>query len=258
MPAQKPSIVLVAGAWHQASTWSQVTSILESEGYNCIPIGLPSASSDGTKVFLDDLLAVRTAIEHETTQEKRDVVVVVHSYGGLVGESAIKGLTGKSKSSPDENGHVVGLVVIASGFAPMGKSFMELTGGVPPPFWTPNWDTGMAILVADTRDLFYHDLPEEEGNLWVSRLTGQSLKALYEGGEHVYTGWLDVPNFYCATTQDHALPIEMQRMGVDLAKAAGAKVEVREIESSHSPMLSRPEETAAVVIEAAETFSKSV
>jgi len=42
--------------------------------------------------FLDDLTAVRDVIV-EVTSQGSDVIVVVHSYGSIVGSSAIKSLT---------------------------------------------------------------------------------------------------------------------------------------------------------------------
>ncbi|GLI79820.1 hypothetical protein PoHVEF18_008161 [Penicillium ochrochloron] len=66
--------------------------------------------------------------------------------------------------------------------------------GRPPPAWRVNNETGYAELVTSPRELFYHDLPEEEANYWISQLTSQSLKALFEGGEYTYAGWTDVPS----------------------------------------------------------------
>jgi pimeloyl-ACP methyl ester carboxylesterase len=252
-----PTIIFVAGAWHRASTWDKVTGILEAEQYKCVSIGLPSASDNASATFLDDLTAVRAAIEVET-KLGLDVVVVVHSYGGIVGESAVKGFT-KSPKNVDKaaemaSGHVIGLVMIATGFVATGACFMEATGGQPPPMWKADWDSGFATFVADPRPWFYHDLPEEEGQQWVEKLGNQSLKALYEGGEHVYAGWMDVPVFYCITLNDQALPAELQKSLPDMARQAGATVTVREIQSSHSPMLSKPEETVNIVKEAATAF----
>lgn len=37
---------------------------------------------------------------------------------------------------------------------------------------------------------------------------------MFEGGEHAYAGWLDVPNWYLSTTEDKAFPVQAQRMVV--------------------------------------------
>ena len=127
-------------------------------------------------------------------------------------------------------------------------------GGKPPPSWEVDQQSGFAVLLVYPRQLFYHDLPVEEGEYWVTRLTKQSSKALMEGGEAVYSGWKDVPVWYLATSQDQALPVEAQRFFVQSAKEAGGDITLREVESSHSPMLSKPKETADFLLEAVKAF----
>lgn len=118
-----------------------------------------------------------------------------------------------------------------------------------------NHETGFADLVAEPRAEFYHDLPEEEGNLWVSRLQKQSLRAFTEGAEFTHTGWMDVPCWYLGTKDDKALPFEVQKYFVQAAKDAGGDITAREIDSSHSPMLSKPKETAEFIVEAVKAFT---
>lgn len=249
--SSKPTLVLVPGAWHSASTWNKVASLLEAQQYKCVPVTLPSASANPSATFSDDVEAVRKAIVAETTRE-HDVVVVAHSYGGQVGNSAVKSLTRPKEdvSSKTSSGYVIGIVLLASGFTVTGTSFLDGLGGKPPPSWKMDLERGFAVIVAEPRKLFYHDLPAEERGFWVSKLEKQSLKALMEGGEHAYAGWMDVPVWYLATTDDKALPVEAQRMFVQMAKDGGGDVTLREVESSHSPMLSRPNESADFVLEA--------
>lgn len=255
--SQKTSFVLVPGAWHRAETWDKVTSIIEAKGYTCISVTLPSTTGDPAAGLGDDVETVQKAIRSQTTQG-RDVVLVVHSYGGLIGSSSIKGFArthhDSSVSSSTSSGHVIGMAMMATGFAITGKTFLEGTGGKPPPFWIADTEAGFATLVADTRDLFYHDVPEEEGNLWVSKLTRHSLKSLAEGGEFVYAGWRDVPCWFLVTQEDHALPAEAQKFFIKTAQDDGGDVTMREVAASHSPMLSKPKEAAEFVLEAAADF----
>ncbi|RFU25492.1 hypothetical protein B7463_g10845, partial [Scytalidium lignicola] len=257
--SDKPTLVFVHGAGHNASVWDKVTSRLENQQYNCVRVALPSAASNPAATFLDDVTVVRNAILAETIQG-RDVVIVVHSYGGAVGVSAIKGLTRPSQkgstttSANTQSGHVVGIVSMASGFGPSGLSFIDGLGGKPPPSWKPDEESGFAVFLAEPQELFYHDLPVEEGNYWTRQLGKQSLKSLYEGGEHAYAGWMDVPVWYLATTEDKALPVAAQKMMTQMVKDAGADITVREIASSHSPMLSKPEETVGFILEAVASF----
>lgn len=268
----KPTLMLVPGAWHTTECWNKVIFLLEAKGYKCVPVPLPSTNGTNTITFGDDVHAVQRAIEAETTQGL-DVVLVVHSYGGAVGQSAIKGFA-KPKTGNSGDGYVIGLASMASGFGQTGISFIDGLGGKPPASWTagPN---GYATLAVDPKYLFYHDV--EDGDYWVSKLTKHSLKSLMEGGEHSYagkqnlhegclepqnassdeeTGWKDVPVWYLATTDDRAFPAEAQKWMAGPTCAAGGDVTMREIASSHSPMLSKPQETVDFILEAVGDFTK--
>ncbi|KAL4863186.1 hypothetical protein BDV12DRAFT_206716 [Aspergillus spectabilis] len=250
-----PTLLFIPGSWHKPSCYDKITNVLESQyNFQCISVTLPSTTGNPAATFKDDLDIARDAISTETSQG-RNVVVIAHSYGGMVGNSAIKGFTApdvsittaETQSSTTAPGHVIGLILIASGFTMTGLSFMDPFFGHPPPFWRVNSETGFAELVTSPRELFYHDLPEPEAEFWTSQLTTQSLKALFEGGEHAYAGWLDVPVWYIGTVEDRGLPVLVQRMQVGMAREMGYSVEHRELQSSHSPFLSLPEETVRIV-----------
>ena len=56
--------------------------------------------------------------------------------------------------------------------------------------------------------------------------------------------------------EDKALPVEAQRMFVQMAQAQGGDVTLREVQAGHAAMLSKPKECADFVIEAAEAFAR--
>ncbi|KFZ25184.1 hypothetical protein V502_00316 [Pseudogymnoascus sp. VKM F-4520 (FW-2644)] len=256
--SDKPTLIFVPGAWHSTETWDKVSSLLEAQQYKCVPVALPSTAGNDSATFGDDVDAVRDSIAAETTLG-HDVVVVVHSYGGAVGQSAIKGFARVKQNAPsssnDQSGYVIGLVMMASGFCQTGISFIDGLGGKPPPSWRADV-SGFAIITVPPRELFYHDLPDEEGDYWVTKLKKQSLKALMEGGEHSYAGWKDIPVWFLASTVDKAFPVQAQTMFVQVAKDSDADITLREIDSSHSPMLSRPKETVDFIIEAVASFTE--
>ena len=193
----KPTIIFVPGSWHGPETWNKLASLLEPQQYGCVSIELPTTCPNPAAGFSDDVKAVRQAIESETTQG-RDVVVVAHSYGGVVGPSAVKGLTRPKQVEPSSptatspSGHVVGIIMMATGFMPTGVGFLEAMGGSPPPIWRLDEGRGLAVLTVDAGELFYHDLPKEEQGQWVSALREQRLAAFTSGAD-MYSGWMDVP-----------------------------------------------------------------
>ncbi|KAL5597166.1 hypothetical protein FOBRF1_010959 [Fusarium oxysporum] len=154
---------------------------------------------DPMATFKDDVGAVRSAIRQET-ENGRDVIVIAHSYGGTVGNSAVKGFskptfvreessassqssisTATSSKRIPETGHVIGLVLIATGFCFTGLTFMDHFLNITPPFFRVNKETGFADLAVRPQKFFYHDLPPAEADHATSMLTTQSLRALFEG-----------------------------------------------------------------------------
>lgn len=251
-----PTLVFIPGSWHRPACYDKVIELLEEKhNLKCISITLPSTSGNPAASFKDDLDAAREVVSSEIGRGN-DVIVIAHSYGGMVGNSVIKDFAqpqaAAARNSTSTTGHVIGLILIASGFTLTGLSFMDPFFGHPPPTWRVNNETGYADIVASPRDLFYHDLPAEQAEYWVSQLTTQSLKALFEGGEFTYAGWMDVPVWYIGTVEDRGLPVVVQRMQVGMAREMGGSVEHRELQTSHSPFLSKPEETARIVVEAVE------
>ncbi|KAI1287889.1 alpha/beta-hydrolase [Xylaria venustula] len=267
--SSSPTLVFVHGSWHQPSCYSKITKILQGRhGLKCLSPALPSTTGSPDATFKDDIDVIREAISREVSAGT-DVVVIAHSYGGMVGNSAIKGfarprderptagqgISGSRDRLTSATGHVVGLILIASGFTFTGLAFMDPFLGRPPPSWRVNSETGYAEIVVSPREMFYHDLPDDEADYWVSQLTTQSLKSLFEGGEFAYAGWMDVPSFYIGTIEDRGLPVAMQRMSVGMAREMGARVEHRELQTSHSPFLSRPQETAEIIWDAVQAFT---
>ncbi|CAL5870462.1 uncharacterized protein PFLUO_LOCUS4699 [Penicillium psychrofluorescens] len=250
-----PTLVFIPGSWHQPKCYDKLTTLLHGQHeLNCVSVTLPSTAGNPAATFKDDFDAAREAISEETTHG-RNVVVIAHSYGGMVGNSAVGGFTRpRDTTETSPTGYVIGLILIATGYTLTGFTFMDPFLGHPPPSWRVNSATGYAELVTPPRELFYHDLPAEEAEFWVSQLRPQSLKALFEGGEYTYAGWKDVPTWYIGTVEDRGLPVVAQRMSVGMAREMGASVEHRELRTSHSPFLSQPEATARIVWEAVEAF----
>lgn len=249
-----PIIVFIPGAWHKPSCSNKIISVLQDEHeMKCISITLPSTTDDPAAIFENDVdtAATPSRVQRRTgaTTNGRNVVVIAYSYGGMVANSAIHGFAKprdavvSSLPSPPNNdeGHVIGLILIASGFTLTGLAFMDPFFGRPPPSWRVNIAIGFTELVTPPAELFYHDLPADEAEYWVSQLQSQSLKALFERGEYAFAGWMEVPAWYIGTVEDRGLPVLMQRLGVELARGMGGNIVHREMQTSHSPFLSLPE-----------------
>lgn len=132
---------------------------------------LPSTADDLDASINDDLEAAREVTSSETAHG-RNVLVIAYSYGGMIGNSAIKGFTQPETAGTQDRsqvtGYVIGFILIASGFTLTGMSFMDPFFGHPPPSWRVNSVTGYAEIVTGPAELFNHDLPAEEAKYWVT------------------------------------------------------------------------------------------
>ncbi|KAH7201371.1 Alpha/beta hydrolase family-domain-containing protein [Fusarium oxysporum] len=272
--SSETSLVFVPGAWHKPSCYGKVMEQLRNQHHlRCIPVTLPTTMDDPMATFKDDVGAVRSAIRQET-ENGRDVIVIAHSYGGTVGNSAVKGFskptfvreessassqssisTATSSKRIPETGHVVGLVLIATGFCFTGLTFMDHFLNITPPFFRVNKETGFADLAVRPQKFFYHDLPPAEADHATSMLTTQSLRALFEGSEYSYSGWLDVPVWFIGTVEDQGLPIVVQRAQIGMARMLGGRVVYTELKTSHSPFLSQPTQVVQIMLQAFESFT---
>src|SRR2546430_1403106 len=79
--AQKPTIVLIHGAFADASSWNKVIPILQRGGYPVIAVQIPLSS------LSDDVAATKRVLDGQS----RPVVLVGHSWRGAVITAAAEG-----------------------------------------------------------------------------------------------------------------------------------------------------------------------
>ncbi|KIX08916.1 uncharacterized protein Z518_03573 [Rhinocladiella mackenziei CBS 650.93] len=95
----KPAIHLVPGAWHGPSNFSPLTNYLTQHGYTVEGIPLASVDSSPPQPNFDaDVQVIASTISKHTDQGS-DVVILFHSYGGIPGTSACKGLLKSDRES---------------------------------------------------------------------------------------------------------------------------------------------------------------
>ena len=130
-PSTKPTIFLVHGGLHNPSCWADTQKRLEQAGYPSSATALLSPGSLSPGIGPEeDIAAVRKDLEALVVDQGKDVVVVMHSYGGMVGGGAIEGLEKKRRQQRGEKGGVVACLFIAAFILVKGKN---LTGLYPEP-----------------------------------------------------------------------------------------------------------------------------
>lgn len=226
-PGEKPvSIVLVHGAFVDASGWKQVYDILSRDGYEVLVVQNPTITLEG------DVEATRRIVAMAT----KPVLLVGHSYGGAVITEA--GADPKVKR----------LAYIAA-FAPdVGESVYELaTKPVPGESGPPLLPPSDGFIIVDPAKFPSAFAPDADPALTRFMAVSQvpwGLGAVQP--KLTVAAWKDKPVSFMLTTDDHMVSPTTQRF-----MAARAKAAVTEIKSSHAVMLAHPDEVARFIETAA-------
>jgi pimeloyl-ACP methyl ester carboxylesterase len=234
--AGKPTIVLVHGACADSSSWNGVILRLQKAGYRTVAFANPLRSVAGDSAALASLLKTI----------KGEVVLVGHSYGGMVISVAAAG-----------NPRVKSLVYVDAQIPLPGESAAELTGKFPGsrfgaavlsvPFTLPGGGTGTDLYVDPTkyRSLFTGPaVSAAKARALAAIQRPVTKKALNEPA--TAAAWQTVPSWDVIGTKDTAIPPAAQRF-----MAQRAKAQVTSIPASHASMLSCPGPIAKVITDAA-------
>jgi pimeloyl-ACP methyl ester carboxylesterase len=116
----KPIFVLLHGAWHTPRCWARLVSELDKAGYESVAPALPSSgSTPPTPDWAEDVATIRKTVS-DLIEKQRDVVVVMHSFSGMTGGTALDGLDKESRTSKNLKGGVVRLVYVVAFLVPEG------------------------------------------------------------------------------------------------------------------------------------------
>jgi pimeloyl-ACP methyl ester carboxylesterase len=221
------SIVLVHGGFVDGSGWEQVYRMLKKDGYAVSVVQNPTTS------LADDVAATKRVLSGET----RPVILVGHSYGGVVITEA------------GNDPKVAGLVYIAA-FAPdKGESVAALikdpAPGAPVPPILPPQDGYLLLDKAKFAASFAADLPKDQADFMANSQLPWGVDAL--GGAVTEAAWRAKPSWYLVATDDKMIPPEAQRA---MSKRAGATV--TEVRGSHAVYVSKAEAVVALIKQAAQ------
>jgi len=226
----KPTILLIHGAFGDASSWRPVFDHLDGDEYTVLappsPLRGVAADASYTAAVIDQLEA--------------PVVLVGHSYSGCV-------ITAAGASDK-----VAGLVYVA-GFAPdEGESITDLQERFPSlamgnflqPRPMPDGGVELSVDAERFHDIFCADVPDEQAAFMARAQRPISATAFEEPA--TAAAWRTKPSWAVFGNGDQPIAPQLHRFSYE---RAGAKV--TEIEgASHFLMLSQPEAVAGVIREA--------
>lgn len=232
--APKPTIVLVHGAFADASGWNRVVVDLEQRGYPVFAPANPlrglSSDADYIRGFLDTVTG--------------PIVLVGHSYGGAVITNAARGVP-----------NVKALVYIAAYELADGESVQDanaLGGGTtdvvnhlvlrPVPGAGQNADAYIDPVFF--RRLFAQDVNRHLAAAMAAGQRPGALSTLVEPSG--VPAWKSLPSWYLVASEDHIIPPQAERV-----MATRMHAHTVEVDSSHVPMISHAAQVARLILAAA-------
>ena len=232
--SSQPTVVLVHGAWGDATGFDGVIRILHDQGYRAIGFANPLRGLQSDAQYLADLL--------ETIGGP--IVLVGHSYGGIVVTEAAAG-----------NPNVLGLVYVGA-FAPdSGENAFGLSGKFPgstlgdalAAYPLSNGDTELVIRQELFPAQFAADVDEDLAVLMAATQRPVTQAALTEPLPTGTPAWRDRPSWFVFGADDRNIPAELVRF---MAERAGARSAVEIPGASHALAVSRPVEVGDVILAA--------
>jgi pimeloyl-ACP methyl ester carboxylesterase len=235
MSDETPTVVLVHGAFADASSWSGVVELLQAKGLTVTAPANPLRGIAFDAAYIAGVLR----------ETPGPVLAVGHSYGGAVLSNAATGV---------EN--VVGLVYVAA-FAPdEGEVLGEVTAGSTDSVLNtalvalhyPTGDGGdpaveFVIDQAKFRDAFAADLPEQQTAVMAATQRPVAEAAFAERSGP--PAWKHLPCWAAVASADTAAGTD-----VILSMAERANAKITELEGSHVIMISQPQSVVDVILQA--------
>jgi pimeloyl-ACP methyl ester carboxylesterase len=241
------TIVLVHGAWADASSWRGVTARLQADGFTvyAVPNSLRGLSSDAA--YVSSILGTIPG----------PLVLVGHSYGGAVITNAATG-----------NPNVKALVYIDAFVPDEGESLLQLASTPPPPgqpasclggnpatvfSFVPypgaqNDDVDLYIKPQVFPSCFANDLSAKQAAVLAASQRPVTFSALMEPSG--VPAWKTIPSWYLVGTLDKVIPPYAQ-----IFMAQRANAQIVQVKASHPAMISHPDAAADLIEKAARAVS---
>ncbi|BAV05038.1 Pimeloyl-ACP methyl ester carboxylesterase [Filimonas lacunae] len=230
--SDKPTIVLVHGAFADGSSWNKVIPILQKKGYRVMAVQNPLTSLN------DDVAFVERAI----AEAPGKVILVGHSWGGVVITQA------------GNNEKVKSLVYVAAYAPGEGQSVESISRDAHEARKIPNVPGLADPIVTDgyirlkeetVINHFAQDLPQQEAKIIAA---GQGRFHVSTIGAKVSNpAWKNKPSYFIVSDNDHMISPQLE---TEMAENIHATT--YHLAASHVAMLSKPEKVAEVILTAAQ------
>jgi pimeloyl-ACP methyl ester carboxylesterase len=244
------TVLIISGAWHIPEHYANLSSRLQHAGFTvkCPRLMTNNGASPPKHTLDDDISQIRN-IAIEELDRGHDVIVLMHSYGGVVGSYALAGLDEKMTQA---KGKVRGMVYMCA-FVPLeNEALIDGIGGKLAP-WIFHTAEGN-LVVHEKIHYFYNDLsPDEQkqNESWVV-LHVASAQERPPLAHTSRMAWKSIPSTYIFCRNDNAIPLPGQEHIVSRAEKASGVVFAREFcDAAHSPMVNMTDTVVDILKRAA-------
>lgn len=225
----KPTVVLVHGAFADASGWQAVISLLQQDGFKVVAVQNTLFS------VAADVATTKRVIDAQTGP----VIVVAHSYGGAV-------MTGAAAGNPN----VRALVYVAALGLDVGEAAGPLFQQYPSPAlakFVPDAAGFLYIDPAAYPDVFAPDIPRRQAEAMA--VAQKPIAATAFGETLQNAAWKTIPSWFIVAQDDQVINPDLERF---FARRMNARI--TEMKSSHAVLLSHPQAVAKLIRQVAEGF----
>ncbi|MCJ1471353.1 hypothetical protein MMC07_010001 [Pseudocyphellaria aurata] len=244
MALSKPTLVIVPGAFHSPSHYGELIARLHQSEWPTLCLALPSLNpSDPHQADVaGDSAFIRERMLLPLLEAGKDILLVMHSYGGIPGSCAATGLSKSERASQGHEAGIVGIVYIAAILSGECEHLFANKERIPNPWFVEDVEAGLGT-VLEPRAVFFADVPEPLASKSCADLLPHALKAFrspistpaWAGSE--FAG----RRVYLRCSQDAATPPVVQNKWLQDTEV---EWEIIDFDTSHSPFLSRPSELA--------------
>jgi len=250
----KPTVLIVHGCFHTPVHFNSFRDLLHARGYDTVCPHLPSTSrlppAYAPATLQEDAECVLVELRRLVEDEGRQVVVVAHSYGGMVAGEAVKAELGrKIREGKGEKGGVLRIVFLCAILVPLGVEALEYHEVAT---CVEVHDNGTVTIIDPSESLFNNVEDKQQVQELNAMLLPSSMVACASNPS--YDAYNHHPVTYLFCRNDNTWIIRKQeKQWNDMLKGLEG-VESRTIpEGGHSPYISHPE----VVIELIDSAAKS-
>jgi len=245
--ATKPTIIIIPGSFSPISFYTPIIDDLQAHGYTVHGIELETVGRRTGKApgLYDDAAAV-ASLASQLADEGKDVVLVAHSYGGLVACEAAKGLAKSVRGKDGKQGGIVRIVFVTAVVGLEGQSLTDVFGDLALDFVRIEGEY-MVMDPAKSAPVNFSDLPPGEALSWAANMPNHAAASF--GQNITYAAYKDVPVSYLFCEEDKVVTPELQNKiiaGME-SQMGGRRVDRHSVRAGHCVNASQPKTVAAVV-----------